>query len=115
MATKKQTTKKISFNKFFPNADSYVNLVGSYTPGGINKDFFNDDLDLDLTIQTATGRFINLYTWLDESNTTLTQLKAINEATAKAIQFIEEVQAARKEAKKKEPIKVEPRVTKQRK
>ena len=32
----------------------------------------------------------------------------------KAIEFIEQVKAARKE-KKKEPIKVEPRVTKQRK
>lgn len=115
MATKKTATKKISFNKFFPNADSYVNLVGSYTPNAKSLGLFADDMDLDLTIQTATGRFINLYTWLDESNTTLTQLKAINEATAKAIQFIEEVQAARKEAKKAKPIKVEPRVTKQRK
>ncbi len=115
MTTKKTTKKKISFNKFFPESDSFVTLTGSYDPVGAASEFFMDDFDLDLTIQTATGRFINLYTWLDEQNATLTQLKAIHEATGKAIQFIEEVKESRKEAKKKEPIKVEPRVTKQRK
>ena len=45
----------------------------------------------------------------------MAQLKAIHEATEKAIKFYEEVEAAKKETKKKEPIKVEPRVTKQRK
>lgn len=115
MATKKTTKKKISFNKFFPESDSYVALTGSYDPASAVNNIFMDDFDLDLTIQTAAGRFINLYTWMDESNATLTQLKAIHEATGKAIQFIEEVKATRKEAKKKEPIKVEPRVTKQRK
>lgn len=115
MATKKTTKKKISFNKFFPEHDSFVSLVGSYDPASAVSNIFMDDFDLDLTIQTATNRSVNLYTWLDESNATLTQLKAIHEATDKAIKFIEEVQAARKEAKKKEPIKVEPRVTKQRK
>lgn len=99
MTTKK---KKISFNKFFPEADSYVSLTGSYDPNFSSNNIFMDDFDLDLTIQTAAGRYVNLYTWLDESNATLTQLKAIREATDKAINFIEEVQAARKEAKKKE-------------
>lgn len=115
MTTKKTTKKKISFNKFFPESDSFVTLTGNYDPASAASNIFMDDFDLDLTIQTATGRFINLYTWLDEQNATLTQLKAIHEATGKAIQFIEEVKASRKEAKKKEPIKVEPRVTKQRK
>lgn len=114
MATKKQNKKTVSFNKFFPDMDSYVTLKGNYDPDFANNSVYFDDFDLDLTIQNGVGRYINLYTWLDDKNTSLIQLKAIHEATGKAIQFIEEVTAARK-AKKKEPIKVEPRVTKQRK
>ena len=114
MATKKQNKKTVNFNKFFPDMDSYVTLRGNYDPDFANNSVYFDDFDLDLTIQNGVGRYINLYTWLDDKNTSLIQLKAIHEATGKAIQFIEEVNAARK-AKKKEPIKVEPRVTKQRK
>lgn len=114
MATKKASKKTVSFNKFFPDMDSYVTLKGNYDPNNANNNVFFDDFDLDLTIQNGVGRYINLYTWLDDKDTSLIQLKAIHEATGKAIEFIEQVKAARKE-KKKEPIKVEPRVTKQRK
>jgi hypothetical protein len=41
-------------------------------------------------------------------------MKAIHEATGKAIEFYESARQAKKE-KKTKPIKVEPRVTKQRK
>lgn len=115
MTNKKASKKTVSFNKFFPDMDSYVTLRGNYDPNFANNSVFFDDFDLDLTIQNGVGRYINLYTWLDDKDTSLTQLKAIHEATGKAIEFIEQVKAARKEAKKKEPIKVEPRVTKQRK
>ena len=114
MTTKKASKKTVNFNKFFPDMDSYVTLRGSYDPNTAVHSIFHDDFDLDLTIQNGVGRYINLYTWLDDKNTSLVQLKAIHEATGKAIQFMEEVTADRK-AKKKEPIKVEPRVTKQRK
>lgn len=117
MATKKTAKKKISFDKFFPEMDSYVTLRGTYDPNSPVSPLSSrllDEFDLDLTIQNGVGRYINLYTWLDDENTTLKQLKAIHEATGKALAFIEEVNNARKE-KKKEPIKVEPRVTKQRK
>lgn len=115
MATKKSTKKTVSFNKFFPDMDSYVTLKGSYDPDSVLNNVFFDDFDLDLTIQNGVGRYVNLYTWFDDKDTSLTQLKAIHEATGKAIEFIEQVKAYQKEAKKKEPIKVEPRVTKQRK
>jgi hypothetical protein len=111
MATKKQTTKKINFNKFFPDADSYVTLTGVFDPKASKYDM----LDLNLTIQNGTRSAVNFFTWFGDNNVTLKQLKAIQEATTKAIKFLEEAEAAQKEAKKKEPIKVEPRVTKQRK
>ena len=104
--------QKINFNKFFPDDNAFVTLTGVFNPTA--KDIFDDEFDLDLTIQSATGRFVNLYSWCGKEDDTLKQLKAINEATAKAIKFYEDVIAAKKE-KKAKPIKVEPRVTKQRK
>jgi hypothetical protein len=115
MATKKSKKQTLTFNKFFPDADSYVTLRGVFNPDAI-KSAFEEEFDLDLTIQNGTGRYINLFTWLGDNCTTVAQLKAINEATAKAIKFYEDAEAVRKENKAKaKPIKVEPRVTKQRK
>lgn len=113
MATKKTTTKKtINFSKFFPDDDAYVRLKGLYNPAAKGI-LFDDEFDLDLTIQSATGRYVNLFTWLGDKCNTVDQLKAIHEATGQAIKFYEESMAAKKA--KKEAIKVEPRVTKQRK
>ena len=111
MATKnkKQT---VNFNKFFPDEDSYVTLRGVFNPFA---EYPYEEFDLDLTIQTAQGRSANIFAWLSDSASTLKQLKAINEATAKAIKFYEDALAAKKEVKKAKPIVVEPRVTKQRK
>lgn len=109
MATKKQT---VNFNKFFPDEDSYVTLRGAFNPLSPHP---WEEFDLDLTIQTAQGRSANIYAWLGDSAGTLKQLKAINEATAKAIKFLEDAMATKKTAKKSKPIIVEPRVTKQRK
>jgi hypothetical protein len=114
MTTKKTKKQTINFNKFFPDSDAYVTLRGTFDPLQV-VDKFNDDFDLDLTIQNGTGRFINLFTWYGDNDATLKQLKAINEATAKAIKFIEDANAVRKEQKKAKPIVVEKRVTKQRK
>lgn len=111
MTTKKQT---VNFNKFFPEDNAFVSLSGMFNP---NADgIFDEEFDLDLTIQSAGGRFINLYAWMVDKESALKQLKAINEATSKAIKFYEDAAAAKKENKAKaKPIKVEPRVTKQRK
>jgi hypothetical protein len=109
MTTKKQT---VSFNKFFPDDNAFVNLKGVFNP--LAESMFDDEFDLDLTIQTATNRSVNLYSWMTNNDETLKQLKAIHEATGKAIEFYESVAKAKKE-KKAKPIKVEPRVTKQRK
>lgn len=110
MATKKQ---KLNFSKFFPEEDFYVALNGVLDP---SADMY-DMMDMNLTIQNGTNRAVNFYTWFSDNNgITIKQLKAINEATSKAIKFLEEAEAAKKEAKQKtKPIKVEPRVTKQRK
>lgn len=108
MTTKKT---KINFNKFFPDADSYVTLTGAFDPKADKYDM----LDLNLTIQNGTRSAVNFFTWFGDNNQTLKQLQAINEATTKAIKFLEDAAASQKEAKKKAPIKVEPRVTKQRK
>ena len=109
MATKKQ---KLNFSKFFPEEDFYVALTGVLDP---SADMY-DMIDMNLTIQNGTNRAVNFYTWFSDNGITIKQLKAINEATAKAIKFYEESMAAKKEATKKaKPIVVEPRVTKQRK
>lgn len=110
MATKKQT---VNFNKFFPDEDSYVTLRGAFNPLSPHP---WEEFDLDLTIQTAQGRSANIYAWLGDTSTTLKQLKAINEATAKAIKFFEDAIATKKEVKKTKPIDLAPkRVTKTRK
>ena len=109
---KKQT---LTFNKFFPNADAYVTLRGEFNPN-VKESIFEEEFDLDLTIQNGTGRYINLFTWIGDRCNTLPQLKAIHEATGKAIKFYEDAVATKKElSKKAKPIVVEPRVTKQRK
>jgi hypothetical protein len=111
MTTKKQT---VNFSKFFPEDNAFVSLSGMYNP--LASSPFDEEFDLDLTIQSSGGRFINLYSWLDTNESTLKQMKAIHEATGKAIEFYEAAAKAKKEKKAKaKPIKVEPRVTKQRK
>jgi len=109
MTTKKQT---VSFNKFFPEDNAFVSLSGMFNPKA--DSIFDEEFDLDLTIQSAGGRFINLYAWMTDKDSALKQLKAINEATGKAIEFYEAARQAKKE-KKSKPIVVEKRVTKQRK
>jgi hypothetical protein len=111
MTSKKQT---VNFSKFFPEDNAFISLSGMFNPNA--KDFLDEEFDLDLTIQSAGGRFINLYSWLDTNESTLKQMKAIHEATGKAIEFYESAAKAKKEKKAKaKPIVVEKRVTKQRK
>lgn len=101
--TTKGKTQKINFSKFFPDDGGFVTLTGMFDPNA-KPNLFAEEFDLDLTIQTNTGRFINLYSWMQDNNHTLAQLKAINEATSKAIKFYEDAAAAKKEAKKTKPV-----------
>jgi phosphopantetheine adenylyltransferase len=112
MTTKKQT---VNFNKFFPDDNAFVTLKGAFNP--LADSIFDDEFDLDLTIQTATNRSVNLYSWMTSNDETLKQLKAIHEATGKAIEFYETVAKAKKESKPKaKPIDFAPkRVLKTRK
>jgi hypothetical protein len=112
--TTKNKTQKVNFSKFFPDNDAFVTLRGAFNPDATSP--FDDEFDLDFTIQSATNRSINLYSWLSGKDHALDQLKAIQEATAKAIKFYEDVAAAKKEAKKSKPIDFAPkRVLKTRK
>ena len=86
-------------------------MTGSFDPKGDKYDM----LDLNPTIQNGTRNAVSFFTWFGDNNITLKQLKAIQEATTKAVKFLEDSAVVQKESKKKEPIKVEPRVTKQRK
>jgi hypothetical protein len=111
MTTKKQT---VNFSKFFPEDNAFVSLSGMFNPKA--DGIFDEEFDLDLTIQSAGGRFVNLYSWLDTNESTLKQMKAIHEATGKAIEFYEAARQAKKEAKKSAPIDFAPkRVLKTRK
>lgn len=101
--TTKQKTQKVNFSKFFPDDGGFVTLMGSFDPNA-KDNIFSEEFDLDLTIQTSTGRFVNLYSWLHDKNHTLAQMKAIHEATGKAIKFYEDALAAKKEAKKTKPV-----------
>lgn len=87
------TKQKINFNKFFPNADAFVTLKGEFDPTADNK---WDAMDLSLTIQHGLKSAISFNTWLTDSVSTLDQLKAIKEATEKAIKFIEDSKAKHK-------------------
>ena len=111
MTTKKQT---VNYHKFFQDDHAFVSLSGMFDPKA--DGIFDEEFDLDLTIQSAGGRFVNFYSWMVEKDVALKQLKAIHEATGKAIEFYEAAAKAKKEKKaKSKPIVVEPRVTKQRK
>lgn len=113
--TTKIKTQKINFSKFFPDDDAFVTLRAAFNPN-IKETMFDEEFDMDFTIQTATNRSINLYSWLSNKDRALDQLKAIQEATSKAIKFYEDVAAAKKEAKKAAPIDFAPkRVLKTRK
>lgn len=113
------TTKKIKidYSKFFPDDGGFVTLTGAFNPNILkDKDIFNEEFEMDLTIQTSTGHFINLYSWLTAKDNTIRQLKAINEATAQAIKFYEECAEAKKAMKKAPAIDFAPkRVLKTRK
>lgn len=78
------TTKakdKVNFNKFFPGENSFVNVEGA----------FKDATDwwVDVTLQTGLRESTQLWVSDYKPQEALKQLKALAEATQKAIAFAE--------------------------
>lgn len=80
-AENKKVKKTVSFNKFFPKDNAFVNVDGGF------KDI--EDWWVDFTVQTGTKDAISFWTsdWKPEDN--VKQLKAMIEGAQKAIDFIE--------------------------
>lgn len=98
-AENKKPSKTVSFNKFFPKDNAFVNVDGGFKSV--------EDWWVDFTVQTDTKNAISLWAsdWKPEEQ--IKQLKAMVEGAQKAIAFIETC-AAMKPAKvtvKKTPAK----------
>lgn len=91
--------KTISFNKFFPKENAFVNVDGGF------KDI--EDWWVDFTIQGDTKNAVHLWMsdWKPEDN--LKQLKAIIEGAQKTIDFVETCMKMKpaKAIVKKTPVK----------
>jgi hypothetical protein len=74
-------TKTVSFNKFFPKDNAFVNVDGGF------KNI--EDWWVNFTVQTGTKEAVSLWTsdWKPEDQ--VKQLKAIMEGAQKTIDFIE--------------------------
>lgn len=82
----KKTKEKINFNKFFPGENSFVNVDGAF------KDA--NDWWVDLTLQTGLRESTQLWVSDCKPADALKQLRALAEATAKAIAFAEKCMAS---------------------
>lgn len=94
---KTKAKEKISFNKFFPTENSFVNVDGAF------KDV--KDWWVDLTIQTGLKESTQFWVSDFKPQDSIKQLRAMIEAAEKAITFAEKCMAAtpavKKTAKKK--------------
>jgi hypothetical protein len=77
----KKVKDKVSFNKFFPGENSFINVDGK----------FKDATDwwVDLTLQTGLREATQLWVSDFKPQDSLKQLRALLEATEKAIAFAE--------------------------
>lgn len=78
---KTKAKDKINFNKFFPGENSFVNVDGAF------KDA--NDWWVDLTLQTGLRESTQLWVSEYKPGDALKQLRALMEATEKAIAFAE--------------------------
>jgi len=87
----KKVQDKINFNKFFPGENSFVNVDGG----------FKDATDwwVDLTLQTGLRESTQLWVSDYKPADSLKQLRALLEATEKAIAFAEKCMSAPAEKK----------------
>lgn len=83
----KKVKDKINFNKFFPGENSFVNVDGA----------FKDATDwwVDLTLQTGLRESTQLWVSDYKPADSLKQLRALLEATEKAIAFAEKCMDAK--------------------
>ena len=93
----KKVKDKVNFNKFFPGENSFINVDGK----------FKDATDwwVDLTLQTGLRESTQLWVSDFKPQDSLKQLRALLEATEKAIAFAEkcmETKPAKVAAVKKE-------------
>jgi len=84
---KTNAKSKVNFNKFFPGENSFVNVDGA----------FKDATDwwVDLTLQTGLRESTQLWVSDFKPADSLKQLRALLEATQKAIDFAEKCMEAK--------------------
>jgi hypothetical protein len=87
LGEEKKVKDKINFNKFFPGENSFVNVEGG----------FKDATDwwVDLTLQTGLRESTQLWVSDFKPADSLKQLRALLEATEKAIAFAEKCMDAK--------------------
>ena len=85
----KKVKDKINFNKFFPGENSFVNVDGGFKDAA--------DWWVDLTLQTGLRESTQLWVSDFKPADSLKQLRALLEATEKAIAFAEKCMEAKPE------------------
>ena len=83
----KKVKDKINFNKFFPGENSFVNVDGGFKDAA--------DWWVDLTLQTGLRESTQLWVSDYKPADSLKQLRALLEATQKAIDFAEKCMDAK--------------------
>jgi hypothetical protein len=86
LGDKTKAKDKVNFNKFFPGENSFVNVDGAF------KDA--NDWWVDLTLQTGLRESTQLWVSDFKPADSLKQLRALLEATEKAISFAEKCMAS---------------------
>lgn len=84
---KSKAKDKINFNKFFPDENSFINVDGAFTDA--------TDWWVDLTLQTGLRESTQLWVSDYKPQDSLKQLRALLEATEKAIAFAEKCMDAK--------------------
>ena len=84
---KSKAKEKINFNKFFPGENSFINVDGAFTDAA--------DWWVDLTLQTGLRESTQLWVSDYKPQDALKQLRALLEATEKAIAFAEKCMDAK--------------------
>ena len=77
----KKVKDSVKFNKFFPGENSFVNVDGAFKDAA--------DWWVDLTLQTGLREATQLWVSDFKPQDSLKQLRALLEATEKAIEFAE--------------------------
>ena len=83
---KSKAKEKISFNKFFPTENSFVNVAGAFTDA---KDWW-----VDVTFQTGLKEVTQMWISDYKPQESINQLRSYIEAAEKAITFAEKCMKA---------------------